>query len=165
MSNEDEYFVTKRYNRVQRASEGKRYGDTNKEHNEAVKRVVLFWAKHAHPEYNKWLIDNSWVEQYSQKFIRDNKLVQSGRDHFFHTPDLVFYEWHEDQCIPKLIIEIDGESHDSKSRKIADGLFEEWITIHYKGYVKVIRLKKAELELDLTLAHEYLWQELKEFLQ
>ena len=150
--------------RIQKGSEGQKYGDSNKSHVLATRRVVLFWAKFARPEYQKWILDNSWVEQYSEKFIKDNKLKESGKDHFFHTPDLVFFEWHEDRPILKLVIEVDGESHDKPTRKISDGIFQKWINQRY-GDVPLIRLKKAELELDLTLAHQYLWEQLADFLQ
>ena len=132
-----------------------KYGDSNKSHVLAIRRVVLFWAKYASPECQKWLLDNSWVEQYSEKFLKENP----DRNRVFngHTPDLVFFEWFEDRPIVKLVIEVDGESHSSKTRQISDKIFEKWINQRY-GDVQVIRLKKAELELDLTLAHQYLWQ-------
>ena len=146
-------------------SDGFRYGDTNPSHVLAVKRVYEFWNKFYHPRYGDWQIDVSWVEQYSEKFVKENKMEKS-RQFFFHLPDLVLFEWREDQPILRLVIEIDGESHSAKSRKIADGLFKEWINRRYQGLgVKLIRLQKAELEGPLDLAHEYLRDKLGEYLK
>lgn len=147
---------------VQRASEGKQYGDTNKSHVLAIKRVINFWNKFRHSSYKDWMIDESWVEQYTEKFCQENP----DRNRVFkgHTPDLVLFEWHEDYPVVKLVIEVDGESHDSKTRQISDGIFKKWIQKRY-GDVPLIRLQKRELELDIVLAHEYLWQELKEWTQ
>lgn len=148
---------------VQRKSETFRYGDTNPGHVKAIIRVQDFWNRHRHPGFKDWILDVSWVEQYSEKFVKENKMEKS-RQFFFHIPDIVLFEWHEDRPILKLVIEVDGESHSAKSRKIADGLFKEWINRRY-GDVPLIRLQKAELEGPLDLANEYLVDKLTEFLK
>ncbi|HEX7178812.1 MAG TPA: hypothetical protein VF220_03735, partial [Nitrososphaeraceae archaeon] len=66
---------------VQRQSDGFRYGDTNPDHTEAVRRTIQFWCDEANPRYGNWIIDESWVEQYDKKFIQENKLEESGKDH------------------------------------------------------------------------------------
>ena len=149
--------------RLQRKSEAFRYGDTNKEHVLAISRVIYFWTKSRHPSYKKWIIDESWVEQYSEKFIKENP----DRNRVFngHTPDIVWFEWIVDRPMLKLIIEVDGESHDSKTRKISDKIFEKWIFQHHYGTVPVIRLQKRELVGDLDLAKEYLRDKLGEYLK
>ena len=149
--------------KIQNKSAGMKYGDSNKSHVLAIKTIKYFWNKFCHPSYKDWIIDESWVEQYSEKFIHDNP--DRNKDHWGHCPDLTFFQWFEDRPIPQLIIEVDGESHDSKTRQISDNIFEKWISQHYHDQVRFIRLQKAELELDLTLAHQYLWTELKEFLE
>ena len=146
-------------------SDGFKYGDTNPSHVKAIIRVQDFWKRYHHPAFRDWILDVSWVEQYSEKFQKENKMDKSKvRGCFFHTPDIVLFEWHEDRPILKLVIEVDGESHSVKSRKIADGLFKEWINRRY-GDVPLIRLQKAELEGPLDLAYEYLAKQLGEFLK
>ncbi|HEX7178660.1 MAG TPA: hypothetical protein VF220_02970 [Nitrososphaeraceae archaeon] len=149
---------------VQRASEGHHYGDTNPDHTKAVSRTIQYWNDEAHPRFGNWRIDESWVEQYDQKFIREHKLKESGRDHFFHIVDIALFEWIEDRPVLKLVIELDGPSHDSPNRQISDGIFEEWIGKKYKGYVKVIRINIRELVGPYNLACEHLKSTLLEFI-
>ena len=144
-------------------SDAFRYGDTNPGHVKAIIRVKQFWERYHHPQFRDWIIDESWIEQYSPKFVKENKMERS-RQFFCHLPDIVLFQWHEDRPILKLVIEVDGESHSAKSRKIADGLFKEWINRRY-GDVPLIRLQKAELEGPLDLAHEYLAKQLGEYLK
>ena len=139
--------------KVQRASEGQRYGDTNRQHAQAVDHVIYFWNNYSHPKYANWIIDKNWVEQYSPQFIKENP--DRTKDHFFHVADLSFYEWCIDQPVLQLCIEIDGESHESPIRQIADKQFEKWIAEHYRYRVKVIRLQKSELVGPPHLALEY----------
>lgn len=150
--------------RIQRASEGFHYGDTNDDHTKAVRRTIQFWHDSTNPRYGNWIIDQGWVEQYDQKFIQDNKLEKSGKDHFFHVPDIALFEYKEDVPILKLIIELDGKSHSSPNRQISDGIFEEWIGKKYKGYVKVIRIKVPELVGPYGLAFQHLKQVLLEYI-
>ena len=148
--------------RVQRASEGWKYGATNEEHVEALTRVVDFWNLYS--KKKEWIIDYEWVEYYTHPFIKQMKLDRIGKDHFEHTPDLCFYEWIGDQPIPQLIIEIDGQSHDSKQRQLSDGYFKEWLQFKYKGMCKLIRIQKRELVGDLDLVEEELRNRLGEYL-
>ena len=144
-------------------SDGFRYGDTNPSHVLAIRRVIDFWNKYRSEFIDTWIIDESWVEQYSEKFVKENP----DRNRVFngHTPDIVWFEWIVDRPMLKLIIEVDGESHDSKTRKISDKIFEKWIFQHHYGTVPVIRLQKRELVGDLDLAKEYLRDKLGEYLK
>ena len=145
--------------RIQSKSQGWKYGDTNKDHALAVKRVIDFSR---HFKHKDWIIDTSWVEQYSEKFKRENP--NRNKTHWGHTPDLVFYEWFVDRPVLKLVIEVDGPSHDKTERKLSDKLFERWIGKRYGGFVPVIRLNVRELVGDLDLSVEYLQKELKEYI-
>lgn len=150
--------------RTQRKSEGFRYGDTNKAHVKAIIRVQDFWNKYRHPGFKDWIFDVSWIEQYSEKFVKENP--DKRRLFNGHIPDIVLFEWMQDQPVLRLVIEVDGESHSSKIRQISDKIFEKWIYRRYQGLgVKLIRLQKRELEGPLDLAHEYLRDELAEFVK
>ena len=144
-------------------SDAFRYGDTNPSHVLAIRRVIDFWNKYRSEFIDTWIIDESWVEQYSEKFVKENP----DRNRVFngHTPDIVWFEWIVDRPMLKLIIEVDGESHDSKTRKISDKIFEKWVFQHHYGTVPLIRLQKRELVGDLDLAHEYLAKQLGEYLR
>lgn len=141
-------------------SDAFRYGDTNPGHVLAVDRIVKFCKDNFK---NQWEIDEGWSESYSPKFVSENK--DRNKTYWGHNPDIAFWEWNMDQPVLKLVIEVDGESHDSKTRKISDGIFEKWIGTHYKGYVKVIRIQKRELVGPLDLAEEELRDKLGEFLK
>ena len=160
----DEFRDINRRTGIQNKSETFRYGDTNPGHVRAITRIEDFWNRHKHPGFKDWIFDVSWVEQYSEKFVQENP----DRNRVFnaHTPDIVLFQWMEDQPVLRLVIEVDGESHSSKIRQISDKIFEKWINRRYQGLgVKLIRLQKAELEGPLDLAHEYLHKELGEFLK
>lgn len=148
--------------RIKAKSEGKRYGDTNPDHTKAVKRTIQFWCDEAHPRYGNWIIDESWVEQYSEKFIKENP--DRNKDNWFHVPDIALFEWDEDTPRLKLVIELDGKSHSSKIRQISDKIFEKWIEQKYKGTVKVIRIQVRELVDLVCLAFQHLKQVLLEYI-
>lgn len=149
--------------RIQNKSQGFKYGDSREKPLKDF--IIQFWADYSHPRFGNWIIDTEWIEHYSPKFISDNKMVKEGYTFFAHTPDIAFFEWIEDRPVLRLVIEVDGESHDAKSRKKADGLFQEWLGIHYKGYCKLIRLQKRELTGPRDLVLEYLKDELQEFIK
>ena len=148
--------------KVQRASEGQKYGDINKDHTLALDRVIQFWADYSHPKYGNWIIDEAWVEQYSPQFIKENP--DRNKDNWCHTPDICFFEWCQDQPVPKLMIEVDGKSHSAKTRQISDGLFEKWIQQHYHGTVQLIRIDTQDINGDNKLAVQELKDKLGDYL-
>lgn len=149
--------------RVQRQSEGFKHGDTNRNHVLALDRVIQFWNDYSHPRYGNWIIDEAWVEHYSPQFIKENP--DRNKDNWFHTPDVCFFEWNIDQPIPKLMIEVDGPSHDSRTRQISDGIFKSWIFQHYRGNVTLIRIDIQDIDGPLDLAIQELKVKLGEFLK
>lgn len=154
--------------RAKHASNGWKYGDTNKDHVEAVKRVISFWNKFG---INIWRPITDLNIRFNDQFVKRHKLKDSTREYFGHYSDIAFilerYD-HEGGYYKqeiKLIIEVDGERHSSKQVQINDGIFEQYIQETYNDTVKVIRLRKEEVLGQTSDVEIYLKKELKGFLK
>lgn len=155
--------------RIQSKSQGRKYGDTNSEHVQAVKNVIAFWNKFG---INLWRPIEHLEILYTQEFIKRQKLDKDKqKDYYGHSPDIALicelYNFTTGRYVHniRLIIEIDGESHSSIQKQINDGIFESFIEEQYDGIVKVIRLKKVECVGETKDVETYLKAELKGFLK
>lgn len=155
-------------NRVQRASEGIKKGEPA-DHEKAVQRVIKFWGKYG---LSLWRPLTDLEFPYTREFIKRQMMDKDKtKDHFGHTPDITFMtELYNIKTgiynnVIHLIIEVDGERHDSKTVKKNDGVFKSFIEEKYKGYVTLIRLRKDELLGQTSDVEQYLKKELKGFLK
>jgi hypothetical protein len=155
--------------RIQRKSEGLKYGDTNKDHVEAVKRVISFWNKFG---INLWRPIENLEILYTPEFIKRQMMDKDKqKDYYGHTPDIALIcelfnhttgRYTHDI---RLIIEIDGESHSSPQKQKNDGVFKDFINEKYDRVVRVIRLQKVECLGQTADVEKYLKDELKGFLK
>jgi very-short-patch-repair endonuclease len=135
--------------RVQRASDGLRYGDTNKDHTLGMSRVLWFWL--TFNNYPEWVATQEWYEEFNDYFRYKERTPLRG-----YIPDIVVYEEYFDRKIPHLFLEIDGKKHDKKSQIIKDMTCERWVKFKYFNTAPVIRFKTREMDCSEELANLYI---------
>jgi hypothetical protein len=122
---------------VQRASEGKKYGDTNKEHVTGLYRL------------ESYILDLTGRERYYSKLNHRLNIPDSYRDdsnpHGYHEVDLTILPSNLSSVKRrKLYLEVDGERHSSKQVRVRDGIVNEVVKLFYPKD-RLIRFHKDEL--------------------
>jgi len=128
------------FDRVQRASEGRKYGDTNEAH------VLGVWAVYEIFQQANMYPVKGFLTKFDQTFLAWN--TNKGLTFDQWLLDLVafkepYFTVENQEQDPDYIVEVDGEKHDKRPAQINDGIVKEWCRYRYPK-AKFVRVNKYD---------------------
>jgi hypothetical protein len=126
--------------RVQRKSEGYRYGEPD-DHELGVQAVAEYLT------YKHYQVKMPFNQHYSERFRKENIGCPEGWSY-----DLAAWESGHivDEDQPDIVAEVDGKKHDKILHRIQDGIAKKWIEeTHPK--CKFVRVRKEDCEYSTWL--------------
>lgn len=143
--------------RVQRKSEGKKYGNPPS-HTQGVRNVAEFLDKHKKDK--KWFFIDEYLVRFDPVWCKKDRC----RTDYSHSYDLALMSVDKKSLGIDVVvfIEVDGFKHGTQKQKLNDQRAERYAS--YLGK-RVIRLDKVECNGDLKERNEYLKKELDEFIK